>query len=77
MLKAVEIKSDDPNVLYYPTCTTIEQCGGCCGHDMLECAPSEEQAIPIQVSFIKSAHQFTILICILNLFKIKCVHSYL
>ena len=42
-------KDADPNVVYWPSCTRLQQCGGCCGHDMLECAPTEEEAVALKV----------------------------
>jgi len=39
----------DPRVVYWPTCTKVDRCGGCCGLDLLECAPIEVRNITVQV----------------------------
>lgn len=31
--------SDDPTLYYYPSCTRVDRCGGCCLHDLLSCQP--------------------------------------
>ncbi len=50
-LKTVElaVPSQDPGVLHWPLCTPLLQCGGCCGHDALECRPTLKQQIMLQV----------------------------
>ncbi|CAG5119947.1 unnamed protein product, partial [Candidula unifasciata] len=32
--------SSNPNIVYFPRCTKIERCGGCCASPHLECVPS-------------------------------------
>jgi len=39
----------DPRVIYWPTCTKVDRCGGCCGLDLLECAPTAVETIYVQV----------------------------
>lgn len=49
-LSSVKIPPDnDPRVMYWPTCTKLEQCGGCCGADLLECAPTTTETVTVQV----------------------------
>lgn len=33
----------DPDVYYFPKCTRIKQCNGCCNSPLLECTPIEVQ----------------------------------
>ena len=59
---SVEVpKADDLNVIYYPECVAVPQCGGCCGHDMLECAPLEERVKEIEVSEVVIIRNYGIL----------------
>jgi len=32
--------SADSSIVYWPPCTKIRRCGGCCGSDLLECTPT-------------------------------------
>jgi len=49
-LMSVPIPPDsDPKVMFWPTCTKLEQCGGCCGHDLLECTPTSSEIVVVQV----------------------------
>ncbi len=50
-LKTIELPvlSKDPAVLHWPLCTPLLQCGGCCGHDALECRPKVKQQTMLQV----------------------------
>jgi hypothetical protein len=34
-------ESSDPNIFIFPNCVRIEQCSGCCKHDLLECQPRD------------------------------------
>ncbi|XP_076303428.1 PDGF- and VEGF-related factor 1 isoform X2 [Lasioglossum baleicum] len=39
-LQPVSLKiDDDPSTLYFPSCTRINRCGGCCTHGRLSCQP--------------------------------------
>jgi hypothetical protein len=39
----------DPRIVYWPTCTQVPRCGGCCGLDLLECTPLEVEPINVLV----------------------------
>ncbi|XP_018330537.1 uncharacterized protein LOC108740647 isoform X1 [Agrilus planipennis] len=55
-LKTVQlIESHDPNVVYLPSCTRIEQCDGCCRHPLLSCQPTETEV----VNFVVHKCQYT------------------
>jgi len=41
--------NSDPRIIYWPTCTPVDRCGGCCGLDLLECAPTNVTTITVQV----------------------------
>lgn len=43
------MQSNDPSVLYYPSCTRIERCGGCCNSELLTCQPTKTETIVLQV----------------------------
>lgn len=45
--------NNDPNAIYFPTCTRMNRCGGCCTHDLLECQPIEVEKRTFQVSIVK------------------------
>ncbi|XP_053999676.1 platelet-derived growth factor subunit A isoform X1 [Hylaeus anthracinus] len=39
-LQPVSLKpDDDPSAIYFPSCTRIKRCGGCCSHSLLSCQP--------------------------------------
>lgn len=40
---------DDKSVFYYPPCTRVERCGGCCSHDLLSCQPTVTEVVTFQV----------------------------
>ncbi|XP_021924789.1 platelet-derived growth factor subunit B-like isoform X2 [Zootermopsis nevadensis] len=40
---------DDKSVVYYPSCTRVERCGGCCSHDLLSCQPTATELLTFQV----------------------------
>lgn len=40
---------DDKSVFYYPPCTRVERCGGCCSHELLSCQPTATELITFQV----------------------------
>ncbi|CAH1776891.1 unnamed protein product [Owenia fusiformis] len=46
-------KHEDPAIVMWPQCTKIEQCGGCCSHEKLECVPTTSEAVQIQVMLAK------------------------
>lgn len=41
--------SKEPYVLYFPSCTRLDRCGGCCSHELLECAPTKRENVTLQV----------------------------
>ncbi|XP_046665930.1 platelet-derived growth factor subunit A [Homalodisca vitripennis] len=41
--------SDNPWIYYWPPCTRVEQCGGCCNHHLLSCQPVEVETLNFQV----------------------------
>ncbi|CAG0882034.1 unnamed protein product [Cyprideis torosa] len=43
------------SVYYYPTCTRVERCGGCCNHDLLECQPTETEELNMMIMVIPSS----------------------
>lgn len=45
---------EDSTVLFIPTCTRIERCGGCCTHSLLECQPTESETVNFQVNLKKT-----------------------
>lgn len=34
-------QSNDPSIVYFPRCTRIKRCSGCCGNELLSCQPKE------------------------------------
>ncbi|XP_066998880.2 platelet-derived growth factor subunit A [Anabrus simplex] len=49
-LKVISLRtSDDPALFYYPFCTRVERCGGCCASALLSCQPSQTEIINYQV----------------------------
>jgi len=49
--QVVTIPNDRTNVLLYPSCVVLKQCGGCCGHPSLACKPTTKKEKIIQVWF--------------------------
>lgn len=41
--------SRDPYDFYFPSCTRIDRCGGCCSHQIFECAPIKTENVTYQV----------------------------
>ncbi|XP_041358860.1 uncharacterized protein LOC121375458 [Gigantopelta aegis] len=39
----------DHNVVYWPKCTQIERCGGCCVSNMLKCFPTRIETVELHV----------------------------
>ena len=46
------VSNEDPSVLFYPTCTRIERCGGCCSSELLACEPVKQETVLLQVQSI-------------------------
>ncbi|XP_055682725.1 platelet-derived growth factor subunit A isoform X2 [Lutzomyia longipalpis] len=36
---------NDPSIVYYPQCTRVKRCGGCCSHRLLSCQPTETETL--------------------------------
>ncbi|CAL7936890.1 unnamed protein product [Xylocopa violacea] len=57
-LQPVPLKQDDdPSTIYYPSCTRVNRCGGCCSHSLLSCQPvtSEIRNFEVIVASIDSS----------------------
>ena len=50
-LMTVPIVPDKPGVILYPQCTSINRCGGCCGHEALECVPTGINTVHVGVVY--------------------------
>ncbi|KAL5234633.1 hypothetical protein ACI65C_002043 [Semiaphis heraclei] len=49
-LQTVNLKeTDDQNLYYYPMCTRVNRCRGCCGHDLLACRPTKIETLNFEV----------------------------
>lgn len=49
----VELKnSDDPSLLFIPSCTRVDRCGGCCQHSLLSCQPTQTETLSYQVNML-------------------------
>lgn len=51
-LQTVPLLENEPSVIYYPTCTRIKRCGGCCTHSLLSCQPTATEIRNFEVSHI-------------------------
>jgi len=52
-LEVVEIALElNASVYYFPTCTRLERCGGCCSHHLLTCKPTEIEEVELSVLMI-------------------------
>ncbi|CAI6348307.1 unnamed protein product [Macrosiphum euphorbiae] len=40
---------DDKSLYYYPMCTRVNRCGGCCSHDLLACRPTKTETLNFEV----------------------------
>jgi len=59
---AIEQDATQPGVLLYPQCTRVMRCGGCCGHDTLECVPTRVRRVNVKVSVLETTAE-TVVIC--------------
>lgn len=41
---------DDPTIIYYPSCTRVQRCSGCCSHKLLSCQPTIVEKKTFQVT---------------------------
>ncbi|XP_054264980.1 vascular endothelial growth factor A-like [Macrosteles quadrilineatus] len=55
-LKTISLReTEDPWIYYWPECTRLEQCGGCCIHKQLSCQPIETETVNFQVTVLEYA----------------------
>jgi len=43
--------ANNPFIIYFPSCTRVQRCGGCCNSDLLSCQPTEIRLRGFQVYF--------------------------
>lgn len=49
-LKTISLRdTNDPSLYYYPPCTRVYRCGGCCAHDLLACQPTKTETLNYEV----------------------------
>lgn len=49
-LQTISLKdTDDRSYYYYPSCTKVNRCVGCCAHDLLACQPTKKEELHFQV----------------------------
>lgn len=41
--------TDDRSLYYFPSCTRVDRCGGCCSHDLLACQPTKIEILHFEV----------------------------
>ncbi|XP_041359024.1 vascular endothelial growth factor A-like [Gigantopelta aegis] len=46
----------DHNIIYFPKCTPIERCGGCCAEDKHKCHPTRTETVEIHVLTARIPH---------------------
>ena len=44
------IEKKEKFVKYFPPCTRVPRCGGCCGHDSLQCEATKSETIQYKVN---------------------------
>ncbi len=45
-LRTIKLQdTNDSSVFYFPSCTRIERCGGCCSHESLMCEATEKEYV--------------------------------
>jgi len=47
---SIDQSAAEPGVIFYPQCTRVMRCGGCCGTDVLECVATRVQRVNVKVS---------------------------
>jgi len=47
--RTVKIPLNDSTHIYHPSCVRINQCGGCCANDLLECQPTNTTPVAVTV----------------------------
>ncbi|XP_044002527.1 vascular endothelial growth factor A isoform X2 [Aphidius gifuensis] len=43
----------DPSLSYYPSCTRVNRCGGCCSHPLTSCQPEATELVNYEVTVTK------------------------
>lgn len=47
---SIRLPNDDATIKQYPNCVRINQCGGCCANDLMECQPIKQTPVNVTVS---------------------------
>ncbi|XP_076676981.1 uncharacterized protein LOC143373517 [Andrena cerasifolii] len=56
-LQPVSLKLEtDPSSIYYPSCTRVKRCGGCCSHSLLSCQPTASEFRNFEVLVLPGGH---------------------
>lgn len=45
--------TNDPTLIYYPTCVRLEKCGGCCNHELLHCEAIKSSPVNVTIMMTK------------------------
>lgn len=53
--------TDDRSLYYFPSCTRVDRCGGCCSHDLLACQPTKTEILHFEVCNYKMSVYFKLL----------------
>lgn len=51
--------TDDRSLYYFPSCTRVDRCGGCCSHDLLACQPTKTETLHFEVC---TSYKMTVII---------------
>ncbi|XP_063237057.1 balbiani ring protein 3-like [Bacillus rossius redtenbacheri] len=56
------VERRDPSLLYFPSCTRVERCGGCCSSELLSCQPTDSELVNymVYVSSLGSSGKFKV-----------------
>ncbi|XP_012945067.1 uncharacterized protein LOC101849091 [Aplysia californica] len=49
MTVRLEMPNADPNDVFFPQCTRMERCGGCCSSQHLQCVPAYTERVSLKV----------------------------
>ncbi|KAK7602771.1 hypothetical protein V9T40_006745 [Parthenolecanium corni] len=53
-LQTINLKdTNDPTVIYYPMCVRLEQCAGCCNHELLMCQYTKSSPVNVTIMMTK------------------------
>ncbi|XP_074096972.1 PDGF- and VEGF-related factor 1 isoform X2 [Cotesia typhae] len=47
------LRVEDPAAIYFPPCTRVKRCGGCCNHRLLSCQPTEVRLVNYEIAVTK------------------------